>query len=288
MLELLAPAKINLSLNITGIRSDGYHELETIMQTVALADRLVFKVKERGICVYYAPGLTPAGSDDLVYQAAWLLQEYTGCRIGTYVLIEKHIPVAAGLAGGSADAAATLKGLNQLWDLGLTKAQVLSLGERLGADVPFCLTGGTALARGKGEQIVALPPLPPWGVLLANPSFSVSTAQVYQAYDQRNLKCPPSNIQALVKAVKQKDLKGVAGLLYNALEPVTVSICPEIALIKQELMAKTGALGVNMSGSGPTVFGLYPDLEVAEFAAARFIKQKNYRLKANFTSTYLS
>ena len=288
MLELLALAKINLSLNITGIRSDGYHELETIMQTVALADRLVFKAKERGIYVYYAPGLTPAGSDDLVYQAAWLLQEYTGCRKGTNILIEKHIPVAAGLAGGSADAAATLKGLNQLWDLGLTKVQVLSLGERLGADVPFCLTGGTALARGKGEQIVALPPLPPWGVVLVNPSFSVSTAQVYQAYDQRNLKCPPSNIRALIKAVEQKDLKGVAGLLYNALELVTASIYPEIALIKQELIAKTGALGVNMSGSGPTVFGLYPDLEAAEFAAARFIKQKNYRLKANFISTYLS
>jgi len=288
LLELLALAKINLSLNITGIRSDGYHELETIMQTVALADRLVFKAKDKDICVYYAPGLTLASKDDLVYQAAWLLQEYTGCRKGTYILIEKHIPVAAGLAGGSADAAATLKGLNQLWDLGLTKAQVLSLGERLGADVPFCLTGGTALARGKGEQIVALPPLPPWGVVLVNPSFSVSTAQVYQAYDQRNLKYLPSNIQALVKAVKQKDLKVVAGLLYNALEPVTGSICPEIALIKQELIAKTGALGVNMSGSGPTVFGLYPDLEAAEFAAARFIKQKNYRLKANFISTYLS
>jgi 4-diphosphocytidyl-2-C-methyl-D-erythritol kinase len=288
LLELLAPAKINLSLNITGIRSDGYHELETIMQTVALADRLVFKAKDKDICVYYAPGLTLASKDDLVYQAAWLLQEYTGCRKGTYILIEKHIPVAAGLAGGSADAAATLKGLNQLWDLGLTKAQVLSLGERLGADVPFCLTGGTVLARGKGEQLMVLPSLPPWGVVLVNPPFSVTTAQIYQAYDRMNLKCPPSNIQTLVKAVKQKDLKGVAGLLYNALEPVTASFYPEITLIKQELIAETGALGVNMSGSGPTVFGLYPDLEAAEFAATQFITQNNYSLKVNLINTYLS
>jgi len=285
LLELLAPAKINLSLNITGIRSDGYHELETIMQTVALADRLVFRAKERGISIYYAPNLNPAGSDDLVYQAALLLQEYTNCQKGIYILLEKHIPVSAGLAGGSANAAATLKGLNQLWNLGLTKAQVLSLGERLGADVPFCLTGGTVLARGKGEQLMVLPSLPPWGVVLVNPSFSISTAQIYQAYDQMNLKCPPSNTQALVEAVRQKDLKGVAGLLYNALEPVTASIYPEIVLFKQELITKTGALGANMSGSGPTVFGLYPDLEAADFAAAQFIRQNNYRLKVNLIST---
>lgn len=285
MLELLAPAKINLSLDITGIYFDGYHEVEMIMQTIALTDRLVFRARKSGIFVFYAPDLIPASPDDLVYQAALLLQKYTGCKMGVYILLEKHIPVAAGLAGGSADAAATLKGLNQLWNLGLTKAECLRLGERLGADVPFCLTGGTVLARGKGEQLTILPSLPEWGVLLVNPFFSVSTARIYREYDQRKLKGVFPNTRALVKAIKQKDLKGVANLLNNVLEPVTTSFYPEITEIRRAL-SKAGALGTVMSGSGPTVFGLYPDKEAAQFAAARFIRQNN--LKVRLISTYIN
>lgn len=267
-MEVAAHAKINLSLDIKGRRADGYHELETIMQEVSLHDRLVF---------YPAPDETlilkcdhpevPAGPENLVYRAALLLREKTGCRRGVCIVLKKHIPVAAGLGGGSADAAGALTGLNRFFALGLSVTELLPLAAKLGADVPFCLLGGTALGRGKGEQLIPLPPLPAMGVVLVKPPFGVSTARVYAAYDEQPAGFSPDTA-ALLAAIKRRDLPGVAEHLGNVLEPVTASMYPVVRDIRRALL-RAGAMNAVMSGSGPTVFGLCPDEREARRVAAR-------------------
>jgi len=267
-LEVAAHAKINLSLDIKGRRADGYHELETIMQEVSLHDRLVF---------YPAPDETlilecdhpevPAGPENLVYRAALLLREKTGCRRGVRIVLEKHIPVAAGLGGGSADAAGALTGLNRFFALGLSVTELLPLAAKLGADVPFCLLGGTAFARGRGELLTPLPPLPAMGVVLVKPPFGVSTARVYAAYDERPAGFSPDTA-ALLAAIERRDLPAVAEHLGNVLEPVTASMYPVVRDIRRALL-RAGAMNAVMSGSGPTVFGLCPDEREARRVAAR-------------------
>lgn len=267
-LILPAQAKINLSLDILGLLPGGYHRLETVMQSLTLHDRLEFTSAADGIMVSCDSPEVPAGPGNLVYRAAELMQRQAGgVGAGVHIHLHKEIPVAAGLAGGSADAAAALLGLNKLWGLNWPLAKLIELGAQLGSDVPFCLAGGTMLARGRGEQLATLPALPSMGVVLLKPPLAVSTAEVYHGYDR----CPAVRERytpALVQAVNRGDFYGICATLGNALEVVTTSRHPVVSELKESLRA-AGAAGVLMSGSGPTVFGLGQDLGAARRIADR-------------------
>ncbi|MFS8779920.1 MULTISPECIES: 4-(cytidine 5'-diphospho)-2-C-methyl-D-erythritol kinase [unclassified Synechococcus] len=268
---LIARAKINLYLEILGSRPDGYSEVAMVLQSIHLADRLQLKSRPHGIHLTCDRPEVPADARNLAYQAAELLQKECHSAAGVEIHIEKHIPVAAGLAGGSADAAAVLVGLNQLWGLGLTVGELQSLAARLGSDIPFCIQGGTQLATGRGE---VLEPLADWEgipVLLAKPKhLGVSTAWAYQAFRSRQgslggdaLPKPtlPTLPQALA-ALSRQDPPALARSLRNDLEQV---VLPEYAIVGElrQALLSAGALGSLMSGSGPTVFGIMPSLELA-------------------------
>jgi 4-diphosphocytidyl-2-C-methyl-D-erythritol kinase len=268
---LIARAKINLYLEILGSRPDGYSEVAMVLQSIHLADRLQLKSRPHGIHLTCDRPEVPTDARNLAYQAAELLQKECHSSAGVEIHIEKHIPVAAGLAGGSADAAAVLVGLNQLWGLGLTVGELQSLAARLGSDIPFCIQGGTQLATGRGE---VLEPLADWEgipVLLAKPKhLGVSTAWAYQAFRSRQgslggdaLPKPtlPTLPQALA-ALSRQDPPALARSLRNDLEQV---VLPEYAIVGElrQALLSAGALGSLMSGSGPTVFGIMPSLELA-------------------------
>lgn len=253
MLYIKAPAKINLTLDVLHKRPDNYHEIEMIMTTVDLADRIGLKATESGIHIESADRFVPNDSRNLAYQAAQLLKDRFGIKSGVIISLDKQIPVAAGLAGGSSDAAATLKGLNQLWQLNLSLDELAALGAQIGSDVSFCVYGGTALAKGRGEIIQELPTPPNCWVILAKPTIGVSTADVYGAFDVTKAEHP--NTQAMIEALETGDYQAMCDNLGNALESVTLNLYPEVAQIKEQ-MKKFGADAVLMSGSGPTVFGL--------------------------------
>lgn len=270
VITVLARAKINLTLDVLGKRPDGYHEVEMVMQSIELHDRMEFISGCGEISLTVEGGEVPEGRDNLVYRAAELIRSYGGVRAGVKIRLKKAIPVAAGLGGGSADAAATLAALNEMWGMGLSLSELMALGEQLGADVPFCLLGGTALARGKGEKIEQLSPCPRLGLVLVKPPFGVSTAAVYRSFNPRLVLKKPDN-RAMVEAIRTGNVAGIVENLANALEPVTAKMHPEIMEIKEKLM-EAGAMGALMSGSGPTVFGLTPDLASARKVAARYKK----------------
>lgn len=270
VMTIKARAKINLTLDVLGKRPDGYHEVEMVMQSIGLYDCLEFTPVSEGITILVEGGDLPAGEDNLVHRAASCIRTHGGIRNGIEIRLKKSIPVAAGLGGGSADAAATLAGLNTIWGLGLTLRELMLLGEQLGSDVPFCLMEGTALARGRGEKLMRLPPCPFLGLVLVKPSFGVSTAAVYQACSPGKLKNKPGSGD-MVEAIKKRDPGVIAERLYNALEPVTFAMHPEVLVIKEKLL-EAGALGALMSGSGPTVFGLTGDLREARGVAGRYQK----------------
>jgi 4-diphosphocytidyl-2-C-methyl-D-erythritol kinase len=253
MLYVKAPAKINLTLDVLHKRPDDYHEIEMIMTTVDLADRIGLKATESGIYIESADRFVPNDSRNLAYQAAQLLKDTYNIKSGVIISLDKQIPVAAGLAGGSSDAAATLKGLNQLWQLNLSLDELAELGAKIGSDVSFCVYGGTALAKGRGEIIQELPAPPNCWVILAKPTIGVSTAEVYGAFDAKNALHP--NTQEMIQAIAAGDYNAMCANLGNALESVTLKMHPEVAQIKDQ-MKKFGADAVLMSGSGPTVFGL--------------------------------
>lgn len=249
-----APAKINLSLDVLYKRPDGYHEVEMIMTTIDLADRLELNLLNRKeIRILSHNRFVPDDQRNLAYQAASLLQERFSVDKGVSIMIEKNIPVAAGLAGGSSDAAATLRGLNKLWQLGLTLDELAELGAEIGSDVSFCVYGGTALAKGRGEIITPLPAPPTCWVVLAKPFIGVSTADVYRRLSLDGIIHP--NTKEMIEAIERGDFTGVCSNLQNVLEDVTFKLHPEVALIKEQ-MKRFGADAVLMSGSGPTVFGL--------------------------------
>ncbi len=256
MLKLLvkAPAKINLSLDVLYKREDGYHEVEMIMTTIDLADRLELTLLEQNtIKITSLNRFVPDDSRNLAYQAALLLKERFNVQKGVAITIEKVIPVAAGLAGGSSDAAAVLRGLNKLWDLGLTIDELAKIGAEIGSDVSFCVYGGTALATGRGEIITKLPSAPTCWVILAKPFIGVSTADVYRRLNVNNIKHP--NTKAMIEAIESGNYTQVCSNVENVLEDVTFQLHPEVAQIKEQ-MKRFGADAVLMSGSGPTVFGL--------------------------------
>ncbi|MGL4818845.1 MAG: 4-(cytidine 5'-diphospho)-2-C-methyl-D-erythritol kinase [Bacilli bacterium] len=248
-----APAKINLSLDVLQKRNDGYHEVRMIMTTVDLADRIGLKRTEGHICVYSHNRFVPSDHRNLAYQAAEKLKERFNVPYGVEITIEKFIPVAAGLAGGSSDAAATLRGLNQLWELRLSLDELAEIGAEIGSDVSFCVHGGTALATGRGEKIKHLPSPPPFWVILAKPEIGVSTQEVYTNVKLDEIHHP--NVDAMIEAIQEQDYERICSTLGNSLEQVTFGLYPEVEQLKEK-MRNFGADAVLMSGSGPTVFGI--------------------------------
>lgn len=252
-----APAKINLLLDVLRKREDGFHEVEMIMTMVDLADRLEMEELPRDqIVLSSQAGFIPLDEKNLAFQAAKLVKERYGVKQGVYIHLDKQIPVAAGLAGGSSDAAATLRGLNRLWGLNLGGEELERLGAELGSDVPFCIRGGTALATGRGEKLQPIQSPPQCWVILAKPPINVSTADVYGKLRANELKPHQHpSLRNMLDAIANESFPDVCASLGNVLETVTLDRYPEVRQIK-ECMERLGADGVLMSGSGPTVFGL--------------------------------
>lgn len=249
-----APAKINLGLDTQFLRPDGYHELSMVMTTVDLADRVTLKeIPENKIIVTSNNAFLPLNKKNHAYQVAHFLKNKYHKETGLHIAIEKNIPIAAGLGGGSTDAAATLRGLNRLWDLQLSKADLAEIGLIAGSDVPFCVHGKTAQVTGFGEIITPLKELPKMWVVLVKPPVSVSTAKIFQALDVSKVTHP--NINALVAAVNAQDYSGIIENLGNSLTSVTKERYPIVEKIETK-MKQFGADGVLMTGSGPTVYGL--------------------------------
>lgn len=249
-----APAKINLSLDVLGRRSDGYHEVRMVMASIDLADRIeCSELPDDRIVLHSSVPYVPEDERNFAFQAARLVKQKFGIRRGLQLIIRKRIPVAAGLAGGSSDAAAAIRAVDRLWHLGMSYDAMLDLARQIGSDVAFCIKGGTALASGRGEKVSPLPPLPPCWVVLVKPAVSVATGQIYKEWDNRPAVHP--DVDAMVRAIENQDFDAICSLLGNTLEPVTMEKVEEIAKIKAH-MRQIGAEGILMSGSGPTVFAL--------------------------------
>ena len=266
-LSLKAYGKINLGLDVLRRREDGYHDVRMIMQTVGIFDRvdLIWK-EEPGIQVETNLYYLPTNENNLVYKAAKLLMDEFQVQDGLLIRLRKFIPVAAGMAGGSSDAAAVLFGVNKMFRLGLTTEELMQRGVKLGADVPYCILRGTALSEGIGEVLTSLSPVPQCQVLVAKPGINVSTKFVYEnlhANDLRPEQHP--DIDGMIRAIKAQDLQEIADKLGNVLETVTVKEYPVIQEIKDK-MVEFGAIGSLMSGSGPTVFGLFTNPKAAQQA----------------------
>ena len=279
-----APAKINIGLDVLRRREDGYHEVKMIMQSIRLFDRLTLtKSSEPGIRLTTYLHFLPVNEDNLVYRSAKLLMDEFQIEGGLDIHLDKRIPVAAGMAGGSTDAASCMLALNRLYRLGLSKRQLMKRGLTLGADIPYCVLKGTALSEGIGEKLSTIPRMPDCYILIAKPGIHVSTRFVYSnlVLDDHT---PHPDIDAMIDAMRQRDLHGLCALLGNVLETVTIPAHPEIASIKQYMM-ESGALGSLMSGSGPTVFGIFDDLDRAK-AAREQCRQLPYRCFAFVTDLY--
>ena len=266
-LGLKAYGKVNLGLDVVRRREDGYHEVRMIMQTVGIYDRIdLMRRDQPGIGIETNLYYLPDNENNLAYKAARLLMDEFDIKEGVNIRIKKFIPVAAGMAGGSSDAAAVLFGVNKMFSLGLSMEELMKRGVRLGADVPYCLMRGTALSEGIGEILTPLDPVPQCQVLIAKPSVSVSTKFVYENLHVNQLpKTAHPDIDLLMRAIEDRDLRGLAENMGNILETVTIPAHPVIQDIKDKMMAM-GAVGAMMSGSGPTVFGLFMSPARAEEA----------------------
>lgn len=267
-LKLKAFAKINLGLDVLRRREDGYHEVRMVMQTLKMYDRIILrKRKEPGIELKSNLFYVPEDESNLACRAAKLLMDEFQLKEGVFIDLHKFIPVAAGMAGGSSDAAAVLYGVNRMFRLGLSKRQLMKRGVKLGADVPYCIMRGTVLAEGIGEELTPLLPMPSCKVLVAKPPISVSTKFVYENLKLDEIPKHPE-IDILLEGIREGNLHKVASHMGNVLETVTIPHYPVIAEIREEMM-RLGALNAMMSGSGPTVFGLFEDEEAAEWAYSK-------------------
>lgn len=283
-ISLKALAKINLGLDVVRRREDGYHEVRMIMQTIHLYDRLDIKrTQEPGIQIQTNLSFLPVNENNLIYKAAKLLMDEFSITDGVSVKLDKRIPVAAGMAGGSTDAAAMLIGVNRLFSLGLTKRQLMERGVQIGADVPYCIMRGTALAEGIGEALSPLPPMVKCPVLIAKPSISVSTKFVYQNLKLDDMTIHP-DIDRLIDDIKAKNLHDIAAHMGNVLETVTIPNYPVIDEIKKHMLSN-GAVGAMMSGSGPTVFGLFDDEDTAK-KAYKAMRSSHLARQVYLTSVY--
>lgn len=267
-MELKALGKINLGLDVLGKRPDGYHDVRMVMQTIYLYDQItITKRKESEIGLSTNLFYLPVNENNLAYRAAKLLMDEFEIRSGVDIFLEKHIPVAAGMAGGSSNAAAVLYGINRMFDLGLSMEELMKRGVSLGADVPYCIMRGTVLAEGIGEILTPLPPMPRCQIVVAKPPVSVSTKMVYEKIDSRRIVEHP-DIDGIIEGLKEGDLTKIASRMGNVLEQVTVEEYPVIDKIKK-LMNEGGAKGAMMSGSGPTVFGIFTEKSLAKKAALK-------------------
>ncbi|HEX3031465.1 MAG TPA: 4-(cytidine 5'-diphospho)-2-C-methyl-D-erythritol kinase [Bacillota bacterium] len=265
--QIIAPAKINLSLDVLGKREDGYHQVSMIMQTISLADTITLEKTARGISLTCDNPALPVNEGNLAYRAAVVFKQATGYSGGVEINISKRIPVEAGLAGGSTDAAAVLKGLNDLTGNRLEDDQLRTLGAALGSDVPFCISGGTALATGRGELIQPLRPVPQLNIIVVKPPFGVSTAKVYGRLDLKKVTDRPDT-EAMLEAIAAGDAQRIIALGANVLESVTLKEYPPVEILKNRLK-QLGAEGVLMSGSGPTVFGFVKTPEQGQAIAGQ-------------------
>ena len=283
-IKLKALAKINLGLDVVRRREDGYHEVRMVMQTIHLYDQLrIQKSETPGIQIHSNLSFLPVNENNLVYKAGKLLMDEFDIHTGVSVELNKRIPVAAGMAGGSTDAAAMLYGMNQLFGLKLKRKDLMERGVQIGADVPYCIMRGTALAEGIGEKLSSLPPMVKCPVLIAKPAVSVSTKFVYQNL-KLNEQTPHPDIDALITDIRNSDLDNICADMGNVLETVTIPNYPVIARIKEQML-KSGAKASMMSGSGPTVFGLFGDEETARRARAE-MKASGLAKQVYLTSIY--
>ena len=267
-MRLQAFAKINLGLDVLGKREDGYHEVRMIMQTIRMYDQLdMRKSVEPGIHLTTNKKYIPVDENNLVWRAAKLMMDTCGIMEGVSIHLHKVIPVAAGMAGGSSDAAATLVGMNRLFHCGLSKEKLMELGVQIGADVPYCVLRGTALAEGIGEKLTVLPPMPDCWILIGKPGISVSTKYVYTTLDLNTDTVHP-DIDGMKKALEDGNLYGITERMGNVLQDVTIPAYPEVERIKEQMKA-LGVVNAMMSGSGPTVFGIFDNEEKAQEACQK-------------------
>lgn len=283
-IRLKARAKINLGLDVLGKRPDGYHEVRMVMQTIGIYDRLIItRIPQEEIRIISNLSFLPVNENNLIYKAAKLLKDTCGYEGGVEIDLNKFIPVAAGMAGGSTDAASTLFGMNRLFDLGLPVQRLMDLGVLLGADVPYCLMRGTALAEGIGEKLTRLPAMPHCWLLVAKPPVNVSTKLVYERLDMGGIRKHP-DIGGIIEAIEVQNTAQIAAKMGNVLEQVTVGLYPVIETLKQDMIAQ-GALNAMMSGSGPTVFGIFPDEQTALDCQA-YLKEKGDARQVYITETF--
>ena len=272
-LELKALGKINLGLDVLGRRENGYHDVRMVMQTLYLYDQIKMeKTKKPGIELNTNLFYLPVNENNLAYRAADLLMKEFEIKEGVKITLEKHIPVAAGMAGGSSNAATVMFGMNRMFSLGLSQQELMDRGVTLGADVPYCIMRGTVLAEGIGEILTPLPAMPKCHVLIAKPPISVSTKLVYEKLDSHEITEHP-DIDGILKGLKERNLKKIASSMGNVLEKVTIEEYPVIEEIKN-VMKKSGSLNAMMSGSGPTVFGIFDEKDRAKRAARRIREQQ--------------
>ena len=292
MIKRKAYAKINLTLDITGRRDDGYHELRSVMQTINLFDLLTFDLNPGADDMITleiqedsgAGALSGDVKNNLIYKAAKLVMDYRNIDTPVIITLKKNIPISAGLGGGSSDAAATIKGLNSLLNLELSFDEMCKLGVKVGADVPFCIMGGTVLATGIGDKLKRIQNPPQCYLLIAKPDISVSTKHIYELYDQMSSTQHP-DVDEVVNGILNQDLRQISRSLGNVLEPVTVSEHPVIQDIKEHIMG-LGAWGCLMSGSGPTVFGVFMDHVLAAKVEKSLLKSG--LCSTTFVTTYIN
>ena len=283
-IRLKERAKINLGLDVLGKREDGYHEVRMVMQTIGIYDRLILtKIPEEEIRITSNLAFLPVNENNLIYKAIKLLKDEYHFPGGVSVDLNKFIPVAAGMAGGSTDAASTMFGVNRLFGLNLSMGKMMELGVRLGADVPYCVMRGTALAEGIGEKLTRITPVPHMWILIAKPQINVSTRLVYEQLDMGGIQKHP-DIDGIIRAIEAQDVVRIAQSMGNVLENVTVPLYPVIETIKQDMLSH-GAINAMMSGSGPTVFGIFPD-EQTTLACQAFLKKKGDARQVYITENF--
>ena len=288
-LNYKARAKINLGLDVCRRLENGYHEVKMVMQTIDLYDELILKKRQDSDIILLINSVDNLGKpeDNLIYKAAKLMQEHYQIKQGVEVSLKKNIPVAAGMAGGSTDAAAVILAMNEMFELGRSKEELMELALPLGADIPFCIMGGTALAEGIGEKLTPLPQPPHAEIVVVKPPIMVSTAKVYQSLDLNEMDKHP-DIDGMVKAIKDGDLKGITQRMENVMETVTEKEFPIITDIKK-MLTGNGALNAMMSGSGPSIFGVFQDALTAANAAEyvrRTLEQKSVHAQIHVTTFY--
>lgn len=268
-LQLDSYAKINLSLDVVRKRYDGYHEIRSVMQQIDLSDQLSFSENKNGVIITCDNDQVPVDKSNLVYKAWEELSKLAKTKIGIRVHIKKRIPVAAGLAGGSTNCATALNALNKLWDLALTEKELMDIGIKIGADVPYCLMGGTALAEGVGEKLTQLRSFKDKSMLIANPGIQISTSY---AYSKLELGKNKKNMEEILNCIDNMDIHCISKKMYNVMEDSIIPEHPQIGKLKEK-MVKRGALGALMSGSGASVFGLYDDIDYLKFAEKKLKKE---------------